>query len=400
MKKINGKIAMILTALAMVFIVFGVSSCKKDSTTTTPPVIVLDGYYVYGAATAFTGFNANAMMKVTRNEVTQLTRASLMELYIPLKAGTAGFSIIHVAGSVQTTYGAGTGFGVVTSTTTDEPKVPFQRGPVSTTSTTLFNVPADGFYHVVLDDSLNKAAIMRVHWGMIGAATPGGWSNDTMLTESAFNATNMTWNLTGFKLMKGDFKFRYSHGWKVEIDTSVMIGAKKGVKVNTNFGGTAGALVPGGDNIVNATPGIYTITLAYVLGTGYTATLTKTGDIPAIDYSAYNMGIIGSCYLKQDQTQANWDENFGTMLPVVTGGTTYTWTYNIPINVAGDFKFRQGTDWAGKSIGYPDVTMAGAAAGDFSNDGGNFKIATTGNYTLVLKIEAATETYTLTATKN
>jgi hypothetical protein len=400
MKKINGKIAMILTALALVFIVFGVSSCKKDSTT-TPPVIVLDGYYIYGAATPYPGaFNSNAIMKVTKNEVTQTDRASLLELYISLKAGTAGFNIISVAGSVQTTYSPGTGFGIVATPTTDEPKVPFQRGPVVKTATAMFNVPEDGFYHVVLDDSLNIAAIMRVHWGMIGAATPGGWSNDTMLTESAFNATDMTWNLTGFKLMKGDWKFRYSHGWKVEIDTAVVIGSVKGVKVNTNFGGASGALVPGGANIVNADPGIYTINLAYKLGTGYTATLTKTGNIPPIDYSAYQMGIIGSCYKKADSTQANWDENFGTMLPVVTGGTTYTWTYNIPINLAGDFKFRQGSDWAGKSIGYSDVTMAGPAAANFSDDGGNFKVSITGNYTIVLQIDAATETYTVTATKN
>jgi hypothetical protein len=88
------------------------------------------------------------------------------------------------------------------------------------------------------------------------------------------------------------------------------------------------------------------------------------------------------------------------MTPVVTGGTTYTWTYNIPINQAGDFKIRQGTDWSGKSIGYGDVTMAGPAAANFSDDGGNFKVDITGSYTLVLVIDAVTENYTFTATKN
>ena len=134
---------------------------------------------------------------------------------------------------------------------------------------------------------------------------------------------------------------------------------------------------------------------------GYTVTLTKTGNIPPIDYSTYQMGIIGNCYLKADGvTQANWDENFGSSLPVVTGGTTYFWTYNININEAGDFKFRQGNDWSGKSIGYNNVTMAGPAANNFIDDGGNFQVIVTGNYTLVLQIDALTENYTVTATKN
>jgi len=400
MKNSFQKFSMIMAMLALVMIVIGTSSCKKSSsTTTTTPTIVLDGFYVKGAVAAYSDYNAKAMMKTTPNEVTQTARLHLMELYIPLKAGAAGFNIVKVAGSVKTIYGPGTGFGVVATPTTDEPKVAFQRGPATTTNPGVFTVPADGFYHVVIDDSLNKVAIMRVHWGMIGAATPGGWSNDTMMTESAFNGTDMSWTLTGFKLMKGDWKLRYSHGWKVEIDTNVVLGASKGVKVNTNFGGTIAALVPGGANIVNAAPGIYTITFAYKLGTGYTLTATKTGDIPPIDYSQYQMDIIGDAYLKQDGTPAAWDESYGKTLPTISG-TTYTWTYNITFIDGKDFKFRQGDDWAGKSVGFPDVVMAGGAAANFANDGGNFKVTGAGAYTMVLKIEAATETYTVTATKN
>jgi hypothetical protein len=44
--------------------------------------------------------------------------------------------------------------------------------------------------------------------------------------------------------------------------------------------------------------------------------------------------------------------------------------------------------------------MAGAAAANFENNGGNFKVKVAGNYTIVLKIEAATEVYTVTVTKN
>jgi len=44
--------------------------------------------------------------------------------------------------------------------------------------------------------------------------------------------------------------------------------------------------------------------------------------------------------------------------------------------------------------------MAGPAAANFSDDGGNFKVDITGSYTLVLVIDAVTENYTFTATKN
>ncbi|MFZ4520309.1 MAG: SusF/SusE family outer membrane protein [Bacteroidales bacterium] len=399
MKNLMIKISTMLAMVAVFAMVFGVSSCKKDDETTPPTVIVLDGLYVKGSVTAYPDFNSKAMMKITYNENGQKLDSTLYELYIPIKAGAAGFTITKVAGSVKTSFGPATGFGTIAAGagTTDEPKFAFQRGPVAA-NTAVFTVPVDGFYHVVFDTKYNKVAIMRVVWGLIGAATPGGWSNDTLMTQSAFNLTTMSYTLTGLTLGKGEWKFRYSHGWKVEIDTTDS-DPTKWVKVNTNFGGAAGALKPGGDNIVNTVPGIYTVTMAYTLGSGYTATLTKTGNIPPINYSTYEMGLIGNAYNKPDGTPADWDVNFGTSLPTITG-TDYVWTYTVDLIADKEFKIRQGTDWSGKSVGYGDVTWAGAAAANFSNNGGNIKVGVAGNYTLVFKIEAATETYTMTATKN
>ena len=388
---------MLLTVIVLLAMGFTLNSCKKSSdTTTTPPVIILDGFYIKGAGTAYNTLNDKAMMKVTRNEVIQATRGSLFELYIPVKAGTDGFNIVQIAGSVTRTYGPGTDFATVTPTT-DEPKDTYMRGAL-VQSTNKFTVPTDGMYHIVFDTVVKKVALAKVTWGVIGASTPGGWTTGTAMTASAFNLTDMSWTKTLLTLTKGQWKFRYSDGWKIFLDTvEPQTGGKKGVTVNTNFGYKVDSLVPGGDNINLTVQGVYTISMAYKLGSGYTATLTKTGDVPPVDYSTFNMGIIGNCY-KVGGVQANWDNNFDPQLPVVTGGTTYTWTYIIPIDTAGDFKFRQGSDWSGKSIGYTDVTMAGAQAGNFSNDGGNFKVTITGTYTLVLVIDAVTENYTLTAT--
>jgi hypothetical protein len=209
----------------------------------------------------------------------------------------------------------------------------------------------------------------------------------------------MSWTQTDITLRKGEWKFRYSHGWKIKLDTVIDTGGGSiGVAVNTNLGGYINQLAAGGNNIVNSLAGIYRCRLAYIPDTGYMATLTRTGDIPGIDYSSYQMGIIGDSYLKQDGTPAFWDENFGTSLPSVNG-TNYTWTYTIDLMGGKDFKFRQGDDWAGKSIGFGDVTLAGSAAANFTNNVSNFKISTSGNYTMILNIEAITEIYTLTVTK-
>jgi hypothetical protein len=396
MKKTIQKLTMVTCVIALFATAFTLNSCKKSSdTTTTPTVIILDGFYVKGPATAFADFNSKALMKVAKNEVNSLDLPSMVELYIPIKAG-AGFNIVKVAGATKIVYGPGTDFATITKGTTDEPRFPFQRGSAAVTATT-FTVPTDGMYHVVYNDSLNRVAVIPVHWGLIGAATPGGWSNDTMMTESAFNLNTMSWSLTGLKLLKGDWKYRYSHGWKVEIDTTNS-DKTKWVKVNTNFGTAVDGLVAGGANITNASAGIYNATMTYTLGSGYTATLVKTSDIPPIDYSAFQMGIIGNVYKKLDGTQANWDENFGTSLPTKVG-TNYTWKYIIAIDTVGDFKFRQGNDWSGKSIGFPDVVMAGPDASHFTNDATNFKVDLAGMYTIVLLIDATNEIYTVTATK-
>lgn len=403
--------ALMLVAAAMFAGSFFFTSCKEDETTT--PILVEDGLYIKGAGTALTDLDTKGLMKTTRNEVQNdvtpiVNRASLYELYIAIKAGADGFNIVEVAGTTQKTYGPGTGFAIVTNGTNDETKLPFQRGAYAE-NTTKFTVPTDGIYHVIIDTELKKVVIVPVqYWGLIGAATEGGWSNDTKIVAGAFGLSTMTFETTNVKMYKGQFKFRYSGGWKVEVDTVLDLGAgKKGVKVNTNLGGTIAALIPGGDNIDFATPGIYTAKAVWTLGSPWAMTLTKTGDLPTIDYTNYEMGIIGNAYLKADGvTVANWDETF-PLVPIVpvVAGKLFTWTYTLNLIQDGEFKFRQqmappADPWSGKSIGFGDATWAGAAAANFSNNGGNIKVGVAGNYTLVLKIDATTETYTVTATKN
>jgi len=389
------KASMLMLAFMFVF-----SACKKDDDDDNDnPTVIEDGVYLKGGATALADYNSKGLFKSTRNEVNQADRAELMEIYVPIKADAAGFNIVIVDGGQPKVYGPGADFAVVPEAEriTDEPKVDFWRGSY-VESNTAFTVPTDGMYHVVIDTELEKVVIAPVVWGVIGAATPGGWSNSTALESQGFDLNNMTFQLENLVLTKADYKFRYSDGWKVVIDTAYDLGGGvKGIRVNTNYGGAVDALVPGGANISNTVPGLYTAKMAYTLGQGWVATMTKTGDLELNDYTNTSLGLVGDGLIVEG-AQHNWDVTVMMSTPTVENETTYIWNFsNVEVTTLGSFKIREGQDWNGKVIGYNEVTMAGLSADKFTtNNDGNFVPTENGVYDMELKIDAVTETYTLT----
>jgi hypothetical protein len=166
--------------------------------------------------------------------------------------------------------------------------------------------------------------------------------------------------------------------------------------VNANFGGAVDALVPGGDNISNENPGYYTISVNWSLAGGTVASAEKTGDLELVDYTDTELGLVGDG-LVVGGVQHNWEETVMLHTPEVDE-TNYTWTYTgVEVTLAGSFKIREGQNWDGKVIGYPEVTMAGAAADNFESNGdGNFVPLEDGVFDMVLLIDAVTENYTLT----
>jgi hypothetical protein len=403
MKKSNFFSTVKLSWMVLLALVMVVSSCKKDDDDDDdkPPVIVLDGIYVKGGSTPFADFDAKGIMKATRNEVNQTDRAQLLELFITLKAGDPGFNIVKVAGSARTTYGPGANWAVVgeADRINDEPKLDFWRGAVAETETA-FKVPADGLYHVIFDTELGIAVVVPVqYWGLIGAATPGGWGGDTQLAAGGFNMNTMTFEATNVVLTKADFKFRYSGGWKVIVDDNIDLGGGVvGVRVNTNFGGAVNALVPGGSNIANETGGKYTAKMVWTLGTGYAATMTKTGDLDAFNYTNTELGLIGGSLIVEGVSWG-WENGYQLHKPVVENETNYTWTWsNIEFAVdGGGFKIREGADWNGLSFGYPSVVMAGLAADNFETNGdGNFVPKAGGVFDITFKIDAVADIKTFT----
>ncbi len=417
MRKIRLNLVWVLIAA-----IFATGSCKKDDN--SPTNLTEDGVYVVGAGTPLVTLDSKGLMYAGVNEVKQKVRTGMFEVYMTVKAGADGFNIVEKAGAVETTYGPLAVVNKVLTGTNDQPNETIQLGTYAE-NTNKFTVPADGLYHIVIDKTLGLVTIIPVkHWAVIGAATALGWGGETAFPLKGtfdFASNKVEFEATNLKMDKGEFKFRYDNAWKVEMNIPTTSGDS--LKVNTNLGGaTLDALTPGGANInfAGASRGFYTINVKWTLADGIKVTMTKTGSIEPTNYTAIKFGIIGNCYFKPDGVaKANWNINWGatsllnhadslahTIVPVVTNTTTYTWTWDhvgivIPEATADDmvFKIRQDANWSGKSIGYGAVTMAGAAAANFSNKDGNFKCSTVGDYKFILVIDALTENYTFTATK-
>ena len=397
MKELFLKSTKTLVIMAALFGVITLNSCKDDEEVTpAEEELVEDGFYIQGPSSAYAGYDIKATLSSTRIEVLQEDRATLLKIFVALKAGD-GFNIMQVAGTERTSWGPGTDWASAMGGN-EEPQVDIQRGAIATTSTR-FTVPTDGLYQVVIDTETGKGAVVPVEWGFIGQSTPGGWSGDTKFDAPAFDMTTMTWSLTGVEMGGGEWKFRYSGGWKVEIDTTIDLGdGKKGIKFNTNFGNDAagaafaGALVPGGDNYTDAS-GVYDVSMTWTAGSGHTAVYTKTGDLPARDFSAVEVGLIGDGV--QD---GNWDGELFATTPA-KDGDVYTWAYNgVQLASAGGFKLRTAGTWDDINEGYSDI-VTGPSAGDIQDNGGNMQAKADGTYDIVFTIDAAAETKSISFTK-
>lgn len=115
-------------------------------------------------------------------------------------------------------------------------------------------VEEDGFYRVRINTEALTYEILKTEWGIIGDSTPGGWDADTDMSFVGGKGS-YTWTITA-ELTAGEMKFRANDDWDI------------------NLGGTAGSLVPGGDNLPIADAGNYTINL-HMDPSGYRAEINK-----------------------------------------------------------------------------------------------------------------------------
>lgn len=371
MKKNFFKFMFFATLVALSSFTF--TSCKTDD-----PVeeeIVLDGFYISGEACAFTTITKAGQMKSTTVENdNNSARVGLNEMYIALEANKS-FTITEVAGSTKTIYGPGTGFASVDQVAAnDEMGAAIQKGKYAVGGT--FKVPTSGLYHIVIDKQTTTAVIMPVtKWAIIGGATPLGWSDNDLALKGSFSKDSMVWEVTDLTLLAGDFKFRHSGAWKQTIVGEPVI------KVNTNFGGTLAALVPGGANIpfLKADNGKYTVKAKWSKDKGMEFSMVKTGTVVVAEYPE-NLYIIGGSI-------GGWDwagSYIVTMNPVHTHPHAF-WAiiYADPNATDPGFKFAPGKEWKN------DFGKAGTAVdGVYSKGGDNIIVPSKGYYMVYVDLKA------------
>jgi hypothetical protein len=109
-----------------------------------------------------------------------------------------------------------------------------------------------GYYRVQADTDLLTYAITPTVWGIVGAATPGGWDNSTALT---YNATTKKWEGV-VTMTAGEFKFRANNAWAI------------------NFGGDPAQMTYDGGNLSVDAGGTYLVELDLSNPRTYSYTLT------------------------------------------------------------------------------------------------------------------------------
>lgn len=124
-----------------------------------------------------------------------------------------------------------------------------------------------------------------------------------------------------------------------------------------DYGGTAGTLTNGGDNLTVASTGVYLVK-------ANTTAMTWSAD------KINSFGLIG------DAT-GSWDNDQNMTYDGITK------KYSITLNLsAGEVKFRANDSW--------DINLGtGATSGSLAFGGGNIPIGTAGNYTIVLDLSKA-----------
>ena len=371
MKKL-GLFVCTIAALAVSF-----TACEKN-TPTNPDLdnVVSDGMYVIGEAVGVTDINTAAnllmcqgvnekLMDVDKKSFEEAQRVGMYEKYLYLESGK-DFSLVFLDGDAQTIYGG----------TLVEKDITTDLGTVSGYWCALeenvkMQVPATGFYHVVLDLNKNnndldgaggaQIIIAPVSWGISGDMN--GWGM-TLGTKAGDNNTT-TWTWSNVEIAAGStFKFKDEKGWKIWLD-----GETQQVSAHSNLGAD---MKQGGDNIAVAEGGVYDIVLTWKLAKGamansYSYELKKKGDL-TLNPATFVVGISGTMNGWADPsglTLAKYDAAASNVTDAVTKAGTYVFNLSGVTFAAGaEFKFRSNGAW----LGLADVTATGVTLSEANNN--------------------------------
>jgi len=350
------------------------------------PVSVDDGSYIVGDGTGLFGLHENGIMNIALNEVVNEEREELLDKYIAIEGESAGFNIIEVNGSNQTTLGPGIDFALVSESelNVDEPKAGLWRGSLVETNEK-FTVPEHGLYHVAYDKELMIIVIAKVEWGVIGSATPQGWSLSTDLPASGFDLNTMTFEIPEITLFENEWRFRYSNGWNVILDPDFNNGSPNaGLKVNCNFGGQISDLVPGGGNFINDEYAIYKIIMNWVLGVGHTASVVWVSEAEPIPVYPDMMYIVGEATAYGWATPGDVDD---AIMHKCAGGAPTEGIFWKICHIESGLGFKvSDANWGSFNFGFAEIDEFDVDGITVSDQEGNMTISESGMYIVVLDL--------------
>lgn len=386
-------------------------SCDKDEDP-GPDVLLpkTDGFYIFGTSTiaeAPTDDNARmarAILDVSKTpNVENLPGVYGKFLYI---GADSEIQFAEVSNGTGTVFGA-TGGGTVT-VGTDVGNVPINDMVIHGTlkkNEAAIHVADEGLYYAFVNANTGFFTLAKVKANIIGDATPGHWETGTFLPVKSSTPESTVFEITDLTLMgESGYRYRLNDGWHFyQEENAITTLSSLGVE---SYGESwplpendIGFYL---DNAPHQQTGIYTVRLTYTASTGeWTEEKIKTGEV-VIDYSNYEMGIIGNAY---DGGNFNGDGTaLGLHVPV-KNGNVYTWTWNNAALLAdGEFIFLEDGTWGGLQIDYTGATVNGTAvdsgkikdATAAGKEFHNFYVATAGQYDITLVIDAAANTKTVT----
>lgn len=178
-----------------------------------------------------------------------------------------------------------------------------------------FLIDSDGLYVLAYDAILGEIVFDQIeNTNIIGSAAPGGWAVDSQLIGTV-NADGGSSTIENIVLDIGQIKFRLNCRWAIDrrIDKGADFDNANGYSLPTNFGGSFDQLYPGHEagNIEITERAVYSISATWDPSTGFSATLTKTGEAPEEPLYPTELYMVGGALGGWD-----WDLNGIQMIPV------------------------------------------------------------------------------------
>lgn len=336
------------------------------------------GTYIVGSATIFSGeASTSALKPVSLDHKTEKEKKEVIGIYSWLKAdGEFNISVAKEAGQEPVYFGKGE--------TVEE-----KEGIISISKlaegAAAFKVAKDGLYYVVVNTSLNQVSILPVSWGVIGAATAGGWDKETPFNDPVFNETSASveWTMST-TLSAGEYKFRYSGDWGYEIPFD----ATTKVKLFTDVTGTKSGndntltdgytdLQTGGSNLVTNIGGEYSLYMKYDIRSGkFSARYVLTGEPVIPPVYPEKLFLVGDAF-------NGWEPSTDAKEFIPVNSTPGSF-WKIAYLKEGGFKMTVKLGWGG-DFGIAEENAD--AIGEYTKGGNNINVKTPGYYLIYINLE-------------